>query len=306
MELSNYKIIYLLNAIAMEAQLKATKFGFDNWIKQQNYNLIVSSSIYIYNVLISECGGITHFKTKLGMNCLLELNQKLYDEFNKRENITMVVGNKCDVNDIHTNTLLMLANKGDKKEYYSLIFLAIPFALKINDKKKLIKEIETFIKKYTSDTNQVICTIICGLFIHYALNKVHIEVWIEKINEDLKDKIEAEKYIDLLNNYDENNFRKGKFIIKPIEEIVVERNKNFFKEYSLRDDKLLAQRPEQQMILILDSLLRAGDNFEKLVLFGVCNWSDNIVVSIILGILYEIIYSSTKINKNLLKRFSFN
>jgi hypothetical protein len=305
MELSNYKIIFLLNAIAMEAQLKATKFGFDNWIKQQNYNIIASSSIYIYNVLISECGGITHFKTKFGMNCLLELNQKLYDEFNKRDDIKMIVKNG-EFNDIQENTLLMLVNKGDKKEYYSLIFLAVPFALKINDKKKLIKEIETFIKKYTNDTNQIICTIICGLFIHYALNKVHIDVWIEKINEDLGDKKEAEKYIDLLNDYDENNFRKGKFIIKPIEEIVVERNKNFFKEYSLRDDKLLAQRPEQQIILILDSLLRAGDNFEKLVLFGVCNWSDNIVVSIILGILYEIIYSSTKINKNLLKRFSFN
>ena len=305
MELSNYKIIYLLNAIAMEAQLKSTKFGFDNWEKQQNYNLIVTSSIYIYNVLISECGGITHFKTKLGMNCLLELNQKLYDEFDKRDDIKMIVKNG-EFDDIQENTILTLVNKGDKKEYYSLIFLAVPFALKINDKKKLIKEIETFIKKYTNDTNQIICTIICGLFIHYALNKVHIDVWIEKINEDLGDKKEAEKYIDLLNNYDENNFRKGKFIIKPIEEIVVERNKNFFKEYSLRDDKLLAQRPEQQMILILDSLLRAGDNFEKLVLFGVCNWSDNIVVSIILGILYEIIYSSTKINKNLLKRFSFN
>ena len=305
MELSNYKIIYLLNAIAMEAQLKATKLGFDNWIKQQNYNLIVTSNIYIYNLLISECGGITHFKTKLGINCLLELNQKLYNEFNKRDDIKMMV-DKCEFGDIFENTLKILANKGDKKEYYSLIFLAIPFALKINDKKKLIKEIETFIKKYTSDTNQIICTIICGLFIHYALNKVHIDVWIEKINEDLRDKIEAEKYIDLLNDYDENNFRKGKFIIKPIEEIVVERNKNFFKEYSLRDDKLLAQRPEQQMILILDSLLRAGDNFEKLVLFGVCNWSDNIVVSIVIGILYEIIYTSTKINKNLLKRFSFN
>jgi len=289
----------------MEAQLKSTKFGFDNWEKQQNYNLIVTSSIYIYNVLISECGGITHFKTKLGMNCLLELNQKLYDEFDKRDDIKMIVKNG-EFDDIQENTILTLVNKGDKKEYYSLIFLAVPFALKINDKKKLIKEIETFIKKYTNDTNQIICTIICGLFIHYALNKVHIDVWIEKINEDLGDKKEAEKYIDLLNNYDENNFRKGKFIIKPIEEIVVERNKNFFKEYSLRDDKLLAQRPEQQMILILDSLLRAGDNFEKLVLFGVCNWSDNIVVSIILGILYEIIYSLTKINKNLLKRFSFN
>ena len=305
MELSNYKIIYLLNAIATEAQLKSIKFGFDNWEKQQNYNNIITSSIYIYNLLISECGGITHFKTKLGMNCLLELNQKLYDEFNKRENIIMIIS-KCELIDIHKNTLLILFNKGDKKEYYSLIFLAVPFALKISDKKKLIKEIETFIKKYTNDTNQIICTIICGLFIHYALNKVHIDVWIEKINEDLGDKKEAEKYIDLLNNYDENNFRKGKFIIKPIEEIVVERNKYFFKEYSLRDDKLLAQRPEQQIILILDSLLRAGDNFEKLVLFGVCNWSDNIVVSIILGILYEIIYSSTKINKNLLKRFSFN
>ena len=306
MELSNYKIIYLLNAIAMEAELKSTKFGFDNWIKQQNYNLIVSSSIYIYNVLISECGGITHFKTKLGMNCLLELNQKLYDEFNKRDDIKMIVGNKCEFGDISKNTLKVLFNQGNKKEYYSLIFLAVPFALKINDKKKLIKEIESFIKKYTNDTNQIICTIICGLFINYALNKVHIDVWIEKINEDLGDKKEAEKYIDLLNNYDENNFRKGKFIIKPIEEIVVERNKNFFKEYCERDDKLLAQRPEQQMILILDALLRAGDNFEKLVLFGVCNWSDNIVVSIVLGILYEIIYNSTKINKNLLKRFSFN
>jgi len=290
----------------MEAQSKSTKLGFDNWKKQQNYNNIITSSIYIYNLLISECGGITHFKTKLGINCLLELNQKLYNEFDKRENIIMIVKNKCEIGDIYENTLKVLLNQGDKKEYYSLIFLAVPFALKINDKKKLIKEIETFIKKYTNDINQIICTIICGLFINYALNKVHIDVWIEKINEDLRDKKEAEKYIDLLNNYDENNFRKGKFIIKPIEEIIVERNRNFFKEYSERDDKILAQRPEQQIILILDSLLRTGDNFEKLVLFGVCNWSDNIIVSIVIGILYEIIYSSTKINKNLLKRFSFN
>ena len=156
MELSNYKIIYLLNAIAMESQLKATKFGFDNWQKQQNYNLVVTSSIYIYNLLISECGGITHFKSKIGMNCLLELNQKLYNEFNKRDDIKMIVGNKCEFGDISENTLKILSNKGDKKEYYSLIFLAIPFALKINDKKKLIKEIESFIKKYTTDTNQII------------------------------------------------------------------------------------------------------------------------------------------------------
>jgi hypothetical protein len=46
MELSNYKIIYLLNAIAMEAQLKSTKFGFDNWEKQQNYNSIKFAKDY--------------------------------------------------------------------------------------------------------------------------------------------------------------------------------------------------------------------------------------------------------------------
>ena len=204
------------------------------------------------------------------------------------------------------NSAKILNNSGNKGDYYSLIFLSVPFALKIKDKKDLIKSLENFIRKYTDDINQILACITCALFINYALNDIGINIWIEKLNEDLEGRDDSEKYIDYINNYIENNFRNGEFIIKAIDEFTIERNKNFINNYCNRNNRLISEKPQEQVLLIYDTLLRSKENWEKIVLFGFCNWNDNPIISLVLGALYEILYKSTKINKNLLKRVSFN
>jgi hypothetical protein len=96
-----------------------------------------------------------------------------------------------------------------KSEKWSLIFLAIPFALKINDKDKLINTLLKFLSDITNDSEHIFATITCSLFINYALNGVEIEKWIENISEDLNKMKDSEKYIDYINNYYELNFRNN-------------------------------------------------------------------------------------------------
>jgi hypothetical protein len=179
-----------------------------------------------------------------------------------------------------------------KDEYYSLIYLSVPFALKILDKKLLIKSLQEFILRYTNDINQILSTITCALFINYALNNIGINIWIDKLNEDLKEIDGSEKYIDYINNYAENNFRNGEFVIRAIDQITVERNKNFINNYCNRNNRLLSEKPQEQVLLIYDTLLRSGENWEKLVMFGFCNWNDNPIISLVLGILYQILFKN--------------
>jgi hypothetical protein len=69
--------------------------------------------------------------------------------------------------------------------------------------------------------------------------------------------------------------------------------------------KLLTENPLEQVLLIYDTICRNNGNWEKLVLYGITNFNDNTSIGIILGIIYEIIFSTKRVNKNLIKRFSF-
>ena len=69
--------------------------------------------------------------------------------------------------------------------------------------------------------------------------------------------------------------------------------------------KLLSEKPQENVLLIYDILLRSRENWEKLILFGLTNFNDNISIGLILGILYELVFSTKQVNKNLIKRFSF-
>lgn len=138
------------------------------------------------------------------------------------------------------------------------------------------------------------------------MNDIAIEIWLENINNDLKEVKEVNKYLDYINNYEEINFRNKKFVIKLIEEFVNERNMNFITNHGYKYNKYITDKPKEQVLLIYDTLIRSKANWEKNILFGICNFNDNIIISLVIGILYEIMYSSAGINKKLLKRFSFN
>jgi exosortase/archaeosortase family protein len=180
-------------------------------------------------------------------------------------------------------------------------------ALKINDKDKLIKKLYEFLLEITNDFEHIFAVIVCSLFIIYALNGIDIDKWIENINKDLNELkgIEIEKYLDSLNNYYELNFRNNNFVEQKIEYVVDRRNYYFIENYCDKNNRILSERPFEQVLLIYDTLIRSKDNWEKLILFGMVNFNDNVSISIIIGCLYEILFSSRKVNKNLIKRFSF-
>jgi hypothetical protein len=307
--IKDYKIMYLMNSIGSTTTIDAHNF-------ENNKNNIYFANMYLYNYLLSNNNGIAHFKNNLNMHLFLKLNEILYDNFDNKNMIIKKFKELIDnykkseygIDIYNLNTIYILGDhkEKDKNKYYSLIFLAVPFALKIKNKQTMIKEIDEFIKNFTNDENQILSTIVTGLFINYALNNINIEKWIENINHDIKSLKTTEKYLDYINNYSEINFRNGTFITKKIENLVVERNISFYNNFCNKNDEIFGQKPEQQVLIILDSLLRSKDNWEKLILYGICNYGDNINTSIVIGILFEIIFSSNKINKNLLKRFRFN
>jgi hypothetical protein len=319
LNIKNFSVMYL-----------AASIGTEMSHLQNDFNVISISEIfqinlYLYNLIISDYGGITHFaipndkRYNRNNSYLLNILEIIYknlshDNDYKKLNELIVIDSldikKEDtyLNTISINTLNLFQNikKFNKKEYFSLIFLAVPFGLKILDKEKLISEITKFINLYTDDINHLLSCITIGLFVNYALNEIGINKWLDMIINDLQ-KIEgSEKYIDYINNYIENNFRNGVFVSKRIDHFITERNRNFIENYGSKYNKYLTVKAEEQILLVIDTLLRSNDNWEKIVLFGITNYNDNTSIGIILGILYEIIYNSVKINNNLIKRFSFN
>ena len=307
----------------------AASIGTQTTYIQEDFNETSTSEIiqvnfYLYNILISNYGGLTHFSipdnNKYYKNNHYYLNlleiiyknlaQNDYVKINNliTQNIKDIKAEDTFVNKISINTLNIFQNKEkfNKKEYYSFLFLAIPFALTFLEKDKLILEITKYINLLTNDINNVLSCVTIGLFINYALNDIGINKWLDLIINDLNKIKGCEKYIDYINNYIENNFRNGVFISRRIDDFVIERNRNFIENYGSKYNKYLSVKSEEQVLLIIDSLLRSHDNWEKLVLYGITNYNDNISFGLIIGILYEIMYSSVKINNNLIKRFSFN
>ena len=311
----DYKIMYITTNIGVISSIIGMKFNLNNaFSSNDNSSNIIHANFYIYSFILAEYGGIAHIKfNKNKFHYFLKLNEILYDYFDDKDKVqnefNKIIKNYekseylLDVFNI--NTLKILTNTGKKNEYYSLLFLSVPFALKINDKHNLIKDLHIYLKKYTNDSNHILSTITCGLFINYALNDISIVKWIELITKDLEGIENSEKYIDYLNNYRENNFRKDAFIEKEIEYVVSNRNRTFVENYRDIDMKLLSEKPQENVLLIYDILLRSRENWEKLILFGLTNFNDNISIGVVLGILYEIVFSTKQVNKNLLKRFSF-
>lgn len=303
--------MYITTSIGVVANSEGVNTDIIN--KNEPLPYIKITPMYIYNILISRYGGLNHFRYNSGIHCNLRINEIIFDNIQKNildlektlKGIANLETTNCKFIELEINTIKILKKVGETNKYYSLIFLAVPFALKINDKKLLIKEISNFIKVFTNDAEHVLATITCGLFIYYAQNDININKWIEHILKDLDGYDGIVEYSDYLNNYDEINFRNNKFINKKKEDIVLERNNIFFNNFCSIKNNFFTQNPYEQVLLILDSLLRAEDNWEKLVLFGITNFNDNISISLILGTLYEILFSTSKVNKNLIKRFSF-
>jgi len=319
LNIKNFPVMYLAASVGTQTVYIQEDFN------DTSTSEIIQMNFYLYNILISNYGGLTHFsipdnkkyyKNNHYYLNLLEIIYKNLEKTNDYEKINnLITQNIKDikaedtfVNKISINTLNIFQNKEkfNKKEYYSFLFLAIPFALKILEKDKLILEITKYINLLTNDINNILSCITIGLFINYALNDIGINKWLELIISDLNKIKGSEKYIDYINNYIENNFRNSVFIPRRIDDFVIERNRNFIENYGSKYNKYLSVKFEEQVLLVIDSLLRSHDNWEKLVLYGLTNYNDNISFGLILGILYEIMYSSVKINNNLIKRFSFN
>jgi hypothetical protein len=311
----DFKIMYITTSIGVIANIEGV--NTDIISKGDPLPHIKFVPMHIYNILISRYGGVNHFRYKSGIHCNLIINELIYNNINT-DNVLdtdevmlgikkIIKSNSCTITGLSFDiyTMKILAKEGQNATYYSLLFLAVPFALKINDKKILIKQIDKFVKIFTKDHEHILATITCGLFIHYAQNDININKWLENTLKDLQEYDGCDEYSDYLNNYDEINFRNNKFINKKKEDLVTDRNNNFFNNFCSARNSFFTQNPYEQILLILDSLLRSEDNWEKLVLFGITNFNDNISISLILGALYEILFSTAKVNKNLIKRFSF-
>ena len=152
------KIMYITASIGVIAFEIGLHFDLDNVFKNnRNLNYITSSNYYYYQFLISKYGGTANFKYEYNLHYFLKLNELIYDNFSKIDQeksklkkIVDKISNKVNdgkyiIDKFNENTLNILLGKGDKEKYYSLLFLAIPFALKINQKDKLIDNLFNFV-----------------------------------------------------------------------------------------------------------------------------------------------------------------
>jgi hypothetical protein len=320
MKLTNFNIrnfgsMYLASSIGSYTTIFLNNFNINSLNNKTVINL------YVYNQIISQMGGIANFSSEIPINYLLTLNEIIYDSLddlnmdNLYKKIKEVLDNlnskdskKIYISEVNLNSIYLLDKNREfqKSEYNSLIFIGIPFALRIHDKKILIQKLDEYLRKYINDNEHVLSVITIALFINYAMNDIAIEIWLENINNDLREVKDVNKYLDYINNYEEINFRNKKFVIKLIEEFVNERNMNFITNHGYKYNKYITDKPREQVLIIYDTLIRSKGNWEKNILFGICNFNDNIIISLVIGILYEIMYNSAGINKKLLKRFSFN
>lgn len=316
-KISDLKILNITTNIGISTNVLGNYFGLNDAFTKNEVNKkeITNLNLYIYNFFITELKGATHFLMEEIPNkhYFIKLIEILFDNFNDKKKVIQEFNNiikdykKSEylLDFYNENGINILMNKGDKSKYYSLLYLAIPFGLKINNKKDLISDIKNFISNFTNDINHIFAIVTIGLFINYAQNDININSWINLLISDLEKEKDSEKYIDYLKNYYEINFRKGVFEHSLKESLINERNKSFFSNYCSPSNRLLTENPEEQVLLIYDTLIRSQDNWEQLILFGMANFNENIIISLVLGILYEILFSSKKINKNLIKRFSF-
>jgi hypothetical protein len=319
MKLSNFPIMNITTCISTTVAVIANNLGLNKPIDLiiADKNDLLYFNLLVYNILVSKYGGVMDLKNiECSKHYFLLLNEIVFDNFDSndkilsefKKNISKYRTSEYVVDIFNLNSIQILNFEGDKTKYYSLIFLAIPFALKIDNKQLMIKKLSKFIREFTNSKEHLLSVIICALFINYALAGISTNLWIKNIEKDLKDIgefKEIEEYLDYLKNYNELNFRGEKFIEKEIDFFIHERNKTFIKNHVKNGTKLLTENPLEQVLLIYDTICRNNGNWEKLVLYGITNFNDNTSIGIILGIIYEIIFSTKRVNKNLIKRFSF-
>lgn len=319
MKLSNFPIMNITTCISTTVSVIANNLGLNKPLDLiiADKNDLLYFNLLVFNILVSKYGGVMDLKNiECSKHYFLYLNEIVFDNFDStdkilsefKKSISKYKTSKYVVDIFNLNSIQILNFEGDKTKYYSLIFLAIPFALKINDKQLMIKKLLMFIREFTNSKEHQLSVIMCALFINYALAGISINLWITNIENDLKDNDEfkdIEEYLDYLKNYNELNFRGNKFIEKEIDLFIHERNKTFIKNHVKNGTKLLTENPLEQVLIIYDTICRNNGNWEKLVLYGITNFNDNTSIGIIIGIIYEIIFSTKRVNKNLIKRFSF-
>ena len=316
--IKEYKLMYYCINIGITSHTIGNFMELNNALNYNGNNSVIIDNIrltnyFIYSHIVTNYGGVTNLKIDLKEHYFTKINEIIYENIKNKEidkekidkdikkKISEYKTSDITIDIMNLNGLKIMDNNGNKSKYYSLLYMAIPFALKINDKKKLIKELVDFIKKYTNDDFHILSVLSIGLFIHYAIMEIDINKWIKNLIND----IDNEKYIEYINEYYENNFRNNEFIERKSHEFIAVRNDDFFKTYCNKENKILTQNPEEQVLLIYDTIVKCKGNWEQLILYGMTNYNENISISLILGLLYEIIFSYSKINKNLLKRFSF-
>jgi hypothetical protein len=274
MKLTNFNIrnfgsMYLASSIGSYTNETLNRFN-----DTQSLNNKTVINLYVYNNIISEKGGIANFSSDIPNNYLLTLNEIIYDSLddlnvdNLYKKIKEVLDNlvidakNIYIQEVNLNSIYLLDKNREfqKSEYNSLIFIGIPFALRIHDKKILIQKIDEYLRKYINDSEHILSVITIALFINYAMNDIAIEIWLENINNDLKEVKEVNKYLDYINNYEEINFRNKKFVIKLIEEFVNERNMNFITNHGYKYNKYITDKPKEQVLLIYDTLIRSKAN----------------------------------------------
>jgi len=318
--ISDLKIMYLTTSIGFKAFEFLDKFGlYDNVILKINKkNNIMTVNKHFYNLLITKYGGTSQLNYDSRTHYNLILNEIIYDNIDNFNDIfkefkKVIINYKKSeyiIDELNSNTLMVLINKGDLKDYYSLIFLGVPFALKIKDKKIMMQKIYDFLVNFTKDYNQILATIVCGLFVNYSLNRIGPMIWLPEMFKDLDEmndkfsKIELEKFTDYFRNYYELNFVNEVFVEKESHLLIEARNLYFLENHCYRNNDFFTEKPEEQILFVYDSFIRSTNNWEKIILYGMMNFNDNINISLILGVLYELNYSSSYINKNLIKRFS--
>ena len=318
-KISDLKIMYLTTSVGLKGYEFLEEFGLTNDnSKGSKKTNILSVNMYFYNLLISKYGGVAKLEYDDKLHYNLILNEIVYDNINDDNEIMkefkkVILNYKKSeyiVDEFNLNTLMVLIDKGDLKDYYSLIFLGIPFALRIKDKKKMMNKIFDFIQNFTKDNKQILATIVCGLFVNYSLSKIGPMIWLTDMFKDLDEmndkinRLEIEKFTDYFRNYYELNFVNDVFVEKKTDKLVNNRNKSFLENHCSKNNKLFTDNPEEQILLVYDSFIRSTDNWDKIILYGMMNYNDNINISLIIGVLYELNYSFSYINKYLLKRFS--
>lgn len=317
MKLSNFPIMYITTCISTTVSVIANNLGLNKPIDLiiADKNNFLYFNLLVYNILVTKYGGVMDLKNiECSKHYFLYLNEIVFDNFDSndkilsefKKSISKYKTSEYVVDIYNLNSIKILNFEGDKTKYYSLIFLAIPFALKIDNKQLMIKKLSKFLREFTNSKEHQLSVIMCALFINYALAGISTNLWITNIENDLKDIEEnIEEYLDYLKNYNELNFRGNIFIEKEIDYLIHERNKTFIKNHVKNGTKLLTENPLEQVLLIYDTICRNNGNWEKLILYGITNFNDNTSIGIILGIIYEIIFSTKRVNKNLIKRFSF-